>query len=153
LLIAVIAVVATSFDELDTAPRADRSATVRLAQTGPLPTSIVNPRLGQPPNDSRLGPNGPTNFGPSTLVPIGPGTTVGPAVVPNDGVGSVPPTDPSGRLGPMSGANRLGVPPPGTAANPATGVVPGGAAVSPGAVAPPAGTNVGPAPAAPAVGR
>ncbi len=154
LLIAVLAVAATTFDELGTASRAERMDRarrplwVRLAQTGPLPTSIVNPRLGQPPNDSRLGPNGPTNFGPSTLAPIGPGTTVGPA-----GTGGVGPTDPSSRLGPMNGGNRLGVPPAGTAANPAIGGAGGAVGTAPGAVAPPAGSSVGAAPAAPAVGR
>ena len=103
---------------------------MQLAQTGPLPTSVVNPRLGAPPPGGHLGETGSAT---GVLPPAG----------------NVVPGDRTARLGVMNG-DRLGAPPVNALPNlpgavvppPAMGAVPPPAA----AVPPPA---AGAVPAAP----
>lgn len=102
------------------------SATERcLAQSGPLPTSVVNPRLGAPPPGGHLDETLPR-----------PG-----AFVPNAGAGSAPP-----RTGGATN-DAVGTPPAAVVPNAATGAVPPPARAVPDAV-----TQSGPAVPPPAAG-
>ena len=100
---------------------------VQLAQTGPLPTSVVNPGLGAPPPGGHLGETGRAT-----------------GVLPPNG--DVVPGNAAPRVGTLN-ADRVGAPPVNAVPNPPIGAVPPPAM---GAVPPPA---VGAVPAAPAGGR
>ena len=137
LLLLAVVVVAVGFDDVVATPSADRSTSVRLAQTGPLPTSIVNPRLGDPvPPGGHLGA---TRRDAPDVVP-GNGTAVAPngALVPNAVGNGIAPTDPGGRLGPMN-EGHVSAPSAGAVPNAATGVAPAPGSAVGEAVVPPMG--------------
>ncbi len=95
--------------------------TVQLAQTGPVPTSVVNPRLGAPPSGGHLG-----------------ATTAG-GVRPPASAGD--PGHAADRVGAMNGGH-LGGPAGNAPSDPPAGAVPPPAT---GAVVPPAAGAVPPA--------
>ena len=103
---------------------------MRLAQSGPLPTAALNPRLGTAPPGGHLG---------ETMRQPG-------AVAPDVGAVPVDPTrlgqPPVNAIPNPAGAAAGAVPPPGAVAPPAAGVVPPavapGAAPVTGGIAPPA---------------
>ena len=118
----MIAAAAVALSTVATKPAPD----VRLAQTGPLATPVVNPRLGAPPPGGHLGE---TLRRPGAAVPNGARNTV---------PGSRPGAESTDRVGtPPAAANTTGVtgavPPParavpdaptGAVPPPATGAVP-----------------------------
>lgn len=105
----------------------DETRPARLAQSGPLPTAAVNPRLGAPPPGGRLGEPIPQ---PGAVAP-----DVGAVPVDPTRVGQ-PPANPVGR----PPVDAVGRPPVNAVPPPAAGAVPPatGAAPPTGAVAPPA---------------
>jgi hypothetical protein len=126
ILLLTVAMFAVCFDRLVTAPSTD----VAMAQNaGPVPTAVVNPRLGAPPPGghlegragSALGENNGGALGnrPGSALDRGADTVTDPAL-------------PGGRLGTMNDG-RLGAPPVGAIPNaptgatapPAAGAVPG----------------------------
>jgi hypothetical protein len=154
-MLLVVAMLAVSFDWWVTPPSAD----VALAQTGPVPTPAVNPRLGAPPPGGNLEGRAATRLGESAAGRVG--TTgnalgdragsaldrTGSALDSGAGGTTADPALPGGRLGTVN-EGRVGAPMTGTIPNPAAGAPAAG-----GAVPPPAAGAVGAQPGAAAPAR
>jgi hypothetical protein len=150
LMLIAVAALGVSFDKLVTLPSEDVGAEhgMRLAQSGPIPTAAVNPRLGSAPPGGHLGNT-------TGVSPLQPQAAAGAAQAPANGIDPADtargrdatlPGNPAGRIGTIDGAHTGGP------TNGAVDVAPMGA-VAPstaGAVEPPPGPNV--RPAAPAGG-
>jgi hypothetical protein len=137
-MLLVVAMLAVSFDWWVTPPSAD----LALAQTGPVPTPALNPRLGAPPPGgnlenraaSRLGEAGADRLG-GTAGALG--DRAGSALDTGAGGTGADSVVPGGRLGTMNDG-RVGAPTTGAIPNPAAGAPPAA-----GAVPPPAAGAVG----------